>query len=193
MDQDLSRESLIEMLTKLLVHRNMRKVNQDPPIIFAEKLLPKLDELKIFVEETKTGLNNIDEDIKNMEDKLKNLENSSVEDEEAIYQSQILIAETESLLDSNRNQSPSSIVEWRANFESFFSYLKRIFEKDYMELKETLNSPLINVNPTLELPKPKVRSDKVEIPSTGAELITKAKKSGKLLKVAKSSNIIIIK
>jgi len=165
--------STINMLQSLLLYRNLRKGKQEPPIEFAEKLLSLFDTLNILTRECQQELMKTEEEIKLMEKKLESLQGVSDRNEESIYQSQILIAEGESLLIGNQEEENVKNEETSIKLESVFSQIHDYFGAEYKTLQPKLQKDIPG----------KEREDTLQ----NTALLTKIKEAGKLLKCTKTS------
>ena len=175
-------------LFRAIEHKKSIKDKQEEPIVLAKDILSLFSELSNLAETSKTKLKEATEEINRMENRLSRLQYTSTEDEEGIYETQLLIAEAESLLQLNHERKDTSNEERCMKFASLVEQLYGTLNTEYTDAQKKLIPSSIKgkIGPRVFLEKV-IISD--EPPLTGAELLYKIKKSGRFFKWMKSSNL----
>lgn len=180
-------EMLIDNLQKVIEYKKALKEKQELPILLSENLLSHFNDVKSIAEEAKSKFKQTTDEIHKMENRISRLQYVSTDDEEGIYEAQLLIAEAESLLQLGHEKKDISHEERVSKFNTSFQQINKILSTEYKNVqKKMMDSPVKGkIGPRLLLEKIMI-STEAEMPSTTEELLQKIKKSGRFLKWSKS-------
>eukprot|EP00826_Nyctotherus_ovalis_P001208 TRINITY_DN10164_c0_g1_i4.p1 TRINITY_DN10164_c0_g1~~TRINITY_DN10164_c0_g1_i4.p1 ORF type:complete len:211 (+),score=56.94 TRINITY_DN10164_c0_g1_i4:98-730(+) len=178
-------EAIRDALESAIEHKKTLKDQQEVPIMLASNVLSLFEELSSLSSAANAKLKEATDEINRMENRLSRLQYASTDDEEGIYETQLLIAEAESLLQLNHERKDTSSEERCVKFEALLEQLNSTLNTEYRDAqKKLVPSPVKGkIGPRIFLEKVAI-SD--EPPLTGEELIQKIKKSGRFFKWMKS-------